>query len=525
MWLLALAAPAYARCAVQQTPTEAGVRVVVTAEAEPIRCRTVTVRADAPVEVEGRLVAADGFVTRLRGPYLRALPGGGWEIGAPELAVGGRVELAVTTAGEALTVTVAPAPPVRAEARRAEETRTYLLDAKHPEWGFADRARGRTRVDARYVLAPGALVPLPEGATVRAAEGLAPVEGALKATASEASATWEAPGAAPQGVETIPPGSLTLTSPGVAWVATAGPGVAVEEVEGGVRFVAPEGGEVRWRVASVGGRPVIPDVATFVAGLDARFAAASLPEPAVPFDLKILFRNLGADDRQRAEILLGEVRALVDAALPGAEPLRPRQLNKAWRSGWATSVERGLVLHRMLGQERIAARWVLTGDAPDPRTLTGYDHLLLRALVDGEPVWIDPACRSCAFGEVSTRWLGKPAVGGADEVPGAPGRLERALALAGDQFVATFRATGAAALWLREIAGEVEPAQRGARLADALGLPGGTLVEADGFEERGAPVRVKVTSSASPRDPFAGDTPWSGGWGDALPMDPEPERD
>ncbi len=546
MLLLSLfAPPAHAACAVDQVKSDEGVEIAVRALQEPVGCRTVTLTSDRPLEVEAYVWSPEERRTRLKADHLRALPGGGWEIGAPELVPGGWIHLRVAVPGDALDLRLAPAPEPDLRVLRADETHTLTLDPRHPGWGFADRARARTRVQLALGLpadAPDQVLPLPSGVIELDTGGLPTVPHGVKLPAgtTEARVTYTVKGAAPQGARTLAPGSLTLVGPDVTWRTSVGPGVRVGEVEGGVRFEAPEGGAARWRVERAGDAAVIPDVGTFVAGLDWRFARVSLPEPAVPMELR--------GKRDRAELfadLLAAVRGLRDGALPGADPLHPRQLNKAWRSGWVTPVERALVLHRFLGQERYRAGWVLTGEDADPATLTGFDHLLVTAYVEGELRWIDPTCAVCAPGEIGTRWLGRPAIGvdvtsgnedaGQKEtartasapmsplpegatVPRAEGRLERSLTLQGERFRARFVARGAAALWLRERIVGVEPAARGMRLGEALGMPDAALVEAAGFGEAGAPITVELDGPRPPLDPFPGPdaTPWAGGWGDVL---------
>lgn len=525
---LALPRAAEARCTVRRMPTEEGVDIVVQVQAEPVGCRTVTLTSGEPFALKAWHLPEGGGRERLRKDHLRPVPGGGWEVGAPELRVGDRLVLAVTSEGDDLTVALAPAAAVAAAhptGVRVEERRDVLLDPKHPEWGFADPSLARTDVELRLdgPLPAGWVLPLPTDAAVADAGGLLPVPLGLRAPAAldgPRTVRWKAPGAEPQGVRHLPPGTLTLASAGVEWVTTAGPGVTVEAVDGGVRFVAPEGGEARWRVARVGGRAVIPDAATYVAGLTWRFARESLPEPAVPVRLK------SEDDRDALlRSLWTEVRALTPGALPGAEALRPRHLNRAWRSGWATPVERALILHRFLGQEKFPATWALTGAQADPATLTGYDAMLIRISDEDAPIWLDPACRACAFGEISTRWMGRPALGAVDEVPRQPGRLERVLTLVGTRFTARVTATGAAALWLREQIVDLEPERRAARLAEALGLPGGVLVTATGLDQPGHDVTVTIEGDRVPTPPFEGEPPWRGGWADVLPMDPTPGTD
>ncbi|MDP2308868.1 MAG: hypothetical protein Q8P18_22795 [Pseudomonadota bacterium] len=523
MLTLLLLPPAHAACAVEQTESAEGVKVVIRALEEPVGCRTVTLESDRPLTFAATLWSPEERRARLRDDHQRLLPGGGWEIGLPELVVGGRAELDVVVSGETLTVRLGPpeAPPPPAS---AHEIRTLTLDARHPGWGFADPTRASTRVELRLTFASDAapesappLVPLPPGATEVDAGGLTPVPLGLLVPVGtrEATIRYTVPGAEPLGSRALPAGSLTLVGPGVEWIPSPGPGVTATPVEGGIRFDAPSGGLARWRVARAGGAAVVPDAATFVAGLDWRFARLSLPEPAVPVSIRDRLNrpNLYAQ-------LMDEVRALRVGALPGRDPLRPRQLNKAWQSGWATPVERALILHRFFGQEKLRAGWVVTGEHADPSSLTGFDTLLLTLELEGRTLWVDPSCDVCASGEVGTRWLGKPAVGAATAVPTAPGQLSRTLSLIGDQFHASFTASGAAALWVRERIAGVEPALRSERIAAALGMPGATLVSSTGFAEAGAPLTVELVATRAPRDPFDGDTPWAGGWSDVLAAAP-----
>lgn len=492
-------------------------KVVIRALEEPVGCRTVTLQSDLPLALEATLWTPEERRLRLRGDHLRPLPGGGWEIGLPELVVGGRAELDAGIAGESLTVRLGPAEAPTSPAS-AHELRTLTLDEHHPGWGFADPKRASTRVELRVTFAADAtapLIPLPPGATEIDAGGLTAMPLGLSAPVGtrEATIAYTVPGADPLGSRALPPGSLTLVGAGVEWIPSPGAGVTSTLIEGGVRFDAPNGGVARWRVARAGGAAVVPDVATFVAGLDWRFARLSLPEPAVPMSIR--------DRLNRPNLylqLMEEVRKLRYGTLPGKDPLRPRQLNKAWQSGWATPVERALILHRFFGQEKLRAGWVLTGEQADPTSLTGFDTMLLTLELEGKTLWIDPSCEVCATGEIGTRWLGKPAVGSGalTQIPTAPGRLTRTLSLSGEEFAASFTATGAAALWLRERIAGVEPGARADRLGAALGMPGATLLATTGFSEAGAPLTLELVATRAPRDPFDGGTPWTGGWGDAL---------
>lgn len=479
MLLLAalVSAVAEAACAVQQEPIRAGVRFQIAAIEEPIRCRTVTVLAPNP-PVKAFVLDPAGRRKRLLRDHFRVVPGG-VEVGAPELRVGGALVLEVAVPPDQATLMLAPAPAHPVRAAETHEVRMIALHAKHPGWGFADPKLSATRTEVHRVG--------PDGASV-----------------------WEAPGAAAQGIVQVAPGSFTLLAPAVQFATWASPGVTASRVKDGMRWDAPDGGEARWRVIGVGPDSVIPDGSTFLAGIDWRFSQASLPEPATP----VRFRAL-KDREQLVRGVLAEVRALTDASLPGADPLRPRPLLRAWQSGWATSVERGLILHRMLGQERIPAAWALTGTDPESHTMTGYDAMLVVATVDEHERILDAGCRVCGIGEFSTRWAGKPAMGVLERIPKAPGTMKRTLSLNGETFKVRFEAAGAAALWIREIAAGIERARRDERLAEELGMPGARVLNAEGIEATGKPVVVELEGSASPRHPFAeGEEPWEGGWVD-----------
>ena len=132
MFLLPLlVAAVHARCALSQTQTDDGVFVRVEALALPITCRTVTLSSDEPLTLHALRVDADTRVHRLRGDHLRALPGGGWEIGAPELGVGDRLEITATVPGRKVSIALGPAEPTPPPTS-LDESRTVLLDARHP---------------------------------------------------------------------------------------------------------------------------------------------------------------------------------------------------------------------------------------------------------------------------------------------------------------------------------------------------------------------------------------------------------
>ena len=474
----AVSGVAHAACVVSQEGSPKGVTLHVDVVEEPVHCRTLTVlTTGAAPKLRGTLTDEYGRNHRLPRDHFFVVPGG-VEVGIPELKVGGKVVIDVELPGSEVTVAVG-APPPRTPAAETHEIRTFLLDMKHPGWGFADAKLSETRVEVHRIN--------PDGVAQSAH-----------------------PGVDAQGIVELSPGSFTIIAPAVQIYPWGSEGVVVSRVKDGVRWDAPEGGEARWRVGSVGPDAVIPDGKTFVSGVDWRFTQVSLPEPAVPVRL-----HGKADKGELAREILMEVRALTDARLPGKEALRPRPLNRAWNSGWATSVERGLILHRMLGQERINAGWALTGENPEFLTLTGYDAMLVVANVDDADRILDPGCKVCGWGEFSTKWAGKPAVGILERIPRAPGEMKETVTLTGETFHAKYEAAAAAALWLREAVADVEAARAKEVLARTLGMPGATVVSVAGLADIGKPVTVELTGITPPKHPFEeGAEPWEGGWSD-----------
>lgn len=473
MTLLLVAATAHAACALVQTPTEAGARIQLEAQAEPLSCRAVYLRTDgSPPKVRA-------WVDGRRVPRRQVFPlDDDLVVALPELSVGSRAVLEVAVGGGNLVVGLG-APPPRPVAQETHSTWTFALDARHPAWSFADASLGAVEVSEATLG--------PDGRRTRALSP-APAQGHLR----------------------LPPGSLTLVAPGTNVVGLGGDGVDVARTADGLRFDAPEGGEARWRVSSAGGEPVIPDLRTFVDGLEWRFRQVSLPEPALPAGFA-----LATDLYQRVL----DIHALVgsrmhEGVIPGADPLRPRALNRAWRSGWGSSVERGLVLMRLLQQQQVPVTWLVTGARAEPFTLTGYDTMILAVAAEGGDLLLDPSCRLCAPGEVSTTLAGRAAVGGAEVVPLAPGRLERSISLSGSEFNVRVNATGAAALWLREVADGLAGHARDEALVGALGVVAGAVASASGLDRPGEPVNLELRTSRSVRPPFDGDPPWAGGWAD-----------
>lgn len=482
MWLV-LITTAEASCRMAQFPTAEGATVLVEAVSEPLSCRRVTLLVpggDAPGGTGAggiELAWAKYNGRKLKKDHILALPGS-IEVGIPELEVGESAEIAVRVAGDGLQVILGEPPPPEPIGSEVHSVWTVSLDARHPGWGFADATLASTAItDIAFN---------PDGRRESVRNG-APAQGVLK----------------------LPPGSFTLNVPGARVVGTGSEGVVVTAKEGGMKWDAPEGGTARWRVSTVAGDVVIPDERTYLAGLDWRWSSVSLPEPAPPNE----FRP-GKTQRETAQFLYDAVRAMNPASLPGAEPLRPRQLNKAWRSGFGSSVEQSLVLDRLLRQQQVASTWVLSGTEPDSMTLTGYDRMFALVVVDEKTVPLDPYCAVCAFGEVSTTVAGKAALGGLEFAPLQAGRLSREIKLVGTEYQILATLEGAAALWLREKLYGASGVAVSDRIGEALGTVGAHVIKVEGVETLGSTITITLTTTKSVRPPFDSEPPWDGGWVD-----------
>lgn len=506
MWLTFVAV-ADASCRMAQFPTAEGAKVVVEAVSEPLSCRRVTLVAKGgPDEIaaersegagagavaagavalrgagragrgEIKLVSAKYNGRMLDKHHIVVRPGV-IEIGIPELEVGESAEIAVAVTGEGLQVILGDPPPDEPLGGEVHSVWTVSLDARHPGWGFADSALATTAVsDVAFN---------PDGRR-----------------------EFVRKGAQAQGILQLPPGSFTYNVPGARIVGTGSEGVVVTAQAGGMKWDAPEGGTARWRVSTVAGDVVIPDERTYLAGLDWRWSSVSLPEPAPPTD----FRP-GETQQESAQFLFDAVREMNPASLPGADPLQPRQLNKAWRSGFGSSVEQSLVLDRLLRQQRIASTWVLSGREPDSMTLTGYDRMFALVVVDEKTVPLDPYCQVCAFGEVSTSIAGKAALGGLEFAPLQAGRLSREITLVGTEYRILATLEGAAALWLREKLYGASGVAVGDRIGEALGTVGAQVIKIEGLETLGSTITIALSTTKSVRPPFDVEPPWDGGWVD-----------
>lgn len=284
------------------------------------------------------------------------------------------------------------------------------------------------------------------------------------------------------------------------------------DVEHTVLVEAPDGGRIRWEddqtwwLASIGMRAVLPDRPQLVQALENRFRRAAIPEPALPWSLRAtpvdleLAAKLAPILRDRSGI--GE--------LP-LDPLFPRKLVKARRSGALTSGEAALILALQLQQARFGASWALARPASEGRGFhtspSGYRVGLTVFEHGGQIFWIDPSCRVCAPFELH------PDLEGADVLSPVtertPGPREGAMRVSDAERERTVVLEGPAALWLRLELSALIPDTRTPWLAGRFGGPGSTLVRAEGVYDPGAPITVVVTLTDGSPDPLA---PVEGSW-------------
>jgi|GEM_PF-5443533 len=293
-------------------------------------------------------------------------------------------------------------------------------------------------------------------------------------------------------------------------------GAAPWKVEGGrLAYAAPmrEGADgvigsdsmAHFRLLEVGGQPVFPDKEAALAALDRAWRMASIPEPAVPLSLK---NWRGDDPAELVAAMLDQLgREVTVTPSPFAPSLQPRPLLDARRSGWASPIEAALIFARYLQQEKLDATVIpaATTEGPHPEFPDGYDRAVVRWRRGAQTVWIDPACTTCALGELPLELWSAPAFAdGLERLPPPPeaptlvwtGRYDAAGA-----FSAAVRMSAPLAQHLRARLGAA-PKEAAPDLLRALtGFVGGRVEAVEGTASRGAPAELRVSGGAlSPLD-------------------------
>lgn len=240
-----------------------------------------------------------------------------------------------------------------------------------------------------------------------------------------------------------------------------------------------------WLLAMAQDRPVLPARQALIKALDHRFRAAALPEPSVPNRLR---------GRTPSWELAAELRgALYERVAPATwptDPLWPRKLQRARRSGVLTPLEGALTVWLYARQLGLEAQWALVRPAHQgpgaPTSPSGYTEALVRLTLDGEARWMDPACRVCAPFELRPELEGASAIGqGLTQTPPpTPGRW--AVEMGEDEV--RWVLEGPAALELRRWLITFPAPQRPRALAERMAGPGAELTGVSGVTEPGQPI-------------------------------------
>jgi hypothetical protein len=271
----------------------------------------------------------------------------------------------------------------------------------------------------------------------------------------------------------------------VPGVANAGFSVAADgatiEVEGGW-----------WRVTSWNGSPIYDEPARTVAILHARYRSVSLPEPGLPMRVRgrldgwSLAGELAPTLRQRAFV-----------AYTATDPLWPRPLARARRSGIVSPLEAALTIRAYALQGRFEADWALVTPVlqapPHPACPEGRPEALVRILLNGEERWVDPACTACGPFEVRPELLGAPALGPWVVQTPEPPRGRLLVQVAGLAVDVTLE--GPAALDLRRQVESLPQQVRAEAIAETFAGPGATLADISGFTQAGAPIQLRALAA------------------------------
>jgi hypothetical protein len=253
-----------------------------------------------------------------------------------------------------------------------------------------------------------------------------------------------------------------------------------------------------WSLTSHDGKPIMPDRASVVNGLDWRFARQSLPEPALPLELK----GRALDEELIRQMRSALLKRAAIADLPG-DPLWPRKLYKARRTEVLDPIEAAIVMRLYAQQVRLPATWALARPAElgpgDEICPVGYEDAVLAVEWEGQLRWVDPSCSVCGTFEL------RPHLDGASVYTSVASKTPE---VTGKEVVRT-TADGVAVglqgppalllrLWLQEVPADDRPKA----IAERYAGPGAELVKAEGIDVAGGAIKLLI-KGAAPADPLA----------------------
>jgi hypothetical protein len=252
-----------------------------------------------------------------------------------------------------------------------------------------------------------------------------------------------------------------------------------------------------WSLASLGMRRLTPDHRDLIGALDRRFRRAALPEPATPVHLRGM-----APDAATAAALRTALQLRAGIGPLALDPLFPRRLVKARKSGALTSVEAALITMLQLGQLGGRATWGLVDPGP-PRqasdsTPVGYtEGVVVVSTTDGLR-FVDPGCAVCAGYEVRPQLQGTRMLSPAGRA--GPPVVEGRAVVDDRDGVRTVRLEGPAALRVRLALSEQAKADRTAWLVTTFAGDDATFEGATGLGTPGAPIELRFGLGAAPPD-------------------------
>lgn len=293
-----------------------------------------------------------------------------------------------------------------------------------------------------------------------------------------------------------PDGALVLLEPSegpirvaLSWTAPDAPTYGERAEDERLTVDAP-GGRIAWEgdawlLVAMHDRPVLPARSALITALDRRFRERALSGPGLPVELRGL--DPGWDT---AALLRDALHARAVPATHPTDPLWPRRLLAARRSGAVSSTEAALITWLYAEQLGLHADWALVRPAwrgpGAPTSPAGHDRALVRLTLDGEVRWMDPTCAVCAPFELPPEHEGASALGpGIDRTPDpTPGRWH--VDVRPDAVAWTLE--GPPALLLRRWLAEIPEAERATALAERMAGPGAELLRVEGAADAGAPI-------------------------------------